>query len=247
MCCIGCNDFIGICSGFQAAEANIGIQIADVIGLCIRSYGLSCHQLVVAVVNANRHALQVGRCRSDCSSNRNYIADLDIRNGHAASNTQGIRCGGTAIRNGELLIDYGNICICCIRCNDFVIICSGFQIAKADICIQIADIVGFGIRCCCLSGYQLVVAVINTNRHALQVGRCGSDCSSNRNHIADLDIRNGHAASHAQLIRCGGTAIRNGELLIDYGVIRMGCIRYQYFIIICTSRQSAKFYIRVYF
>ena len=226
MGCIRCNDFVIICSGFQITKADICIQIADIVGFCIWSYCLSGYQLVVTVINANRDALQVGRCGSDCSSNRNHIADLDIRNGYTAGYAQLIRCGGTAIRNGELLIDYGIIRMGCIRCNDFVIICSGFQITKADICIQIADIVGFCIRCCCLSGYQLVVAVINANRHALQVGRCGSDCSSNRNHVADLDIRNGYTAGYAQLVGCGSTAIGNREFLVDHGIIRMGCIRY---------------------
>ena len=226
MGCVRCNDFVIICSGFQITKADICIQIADIVGLSIWSYCLSGYQLVVAVINANRHALQVGRCGSDCSSNRNHVADLDIRNGYTAGYAQLVGCGGTAIRNREFLVDNSNICICCIRCNDFVIICSGFQITKADICIQIADIVGLSIWSYCLSGYQLVVAVINANRHALQVGRCGSDCSSNRNHVADLDIRNGYTAGYAQLIRCGGTAIGNRELLIDYGIIRMGCIRY---------------------
>ena len=145
-----------------------------------------------------------------------------------------------AVQFAQWLVEDGvdsNICICCVRCNDFVIICSGFQITKADICIQIADIVGFCIWSYCLSGYQLVVAVINANRHALQVGRCGSDCSSNRNHVADLDIRNGYTAGYAQLIRCGGTAIRNGELLIDYDNICICCVRCNDFVVIRSGFQ----------
>ena len=167
MCCIGCDDFIEICSGFQAAEANIGIQIADVVGLCIRSYGLSCYQLVIAIVNTNCHALQVGRCGSDCSSNRNNIANLDIWNGCSAGDAQGICCRSAAVRNRKFLIHNCIICMCCIGCDDFIEICSGFQAAEANIGIQIADVVGLCIRSYGLSCHQLVIAIVNTNRDTL--------------------------------------------------------------------------------